>query len=100
MMEPVLHHLHKKRAKTKEPFDYILYFFVFTTPLFEIPQALEIFIRHDAHDVSLVTWTYFLLSNVAWFIYGVKQNIKPLMITYTLYMIIEFAIVAGIVTNS
>ncbi len=96
----MLHHLRKKRQKQKEPFDYILYFFVFTTPLFEIPQALQIYVQHDAHNVSLVTWTYFLLANVAWLVYGFRQHLKPLIITYSLYMVIEFIIVVGIFMNS
>lgn len=90
----MLHHLTKKNKKALV--DYITYFFVFTTPLFELPQALTIYLNQSATDVSLTTWGYFLLSNAAWLIYGAYHKLKPILIIYSLYMLVEVAIVIGI----
>ena len=89
---------HKKQKR--ELIEYLLYFFAITTPLFEIPQAYQIYANHSARNVSLVTWSYFLLDNIAWLIYGFKKKIKPVIITYFLYLLIEASIVAGIIYYS
>jgi uncharacterized protein with PQ loop repeat len=92
----VLHHIKKPKKKQKTALDYVLYFFVFTTPLFEIPQAYIIYARQDASDVSILTWGYFAVSSVAWLIYGIRQHLVPIVIAYSLYLIIETSIVIGI----
>ena len=84
----------------KSKFDYLLYFFVFTTPLFEVPQAIQIYANKSSANVSLLTWSYFQLYNLVWLIYGIKHKIKPLIIAYTLYMIVEGSIVIGIIIYS
>jgi len=91
-------HLHKK--KPKDIFDYLLYVFMIATPLFEIPQARDIFSRQSADDVSLTTWGFFFISSLAWITYAVRAKIWPLMVAYTLYLIIEGVIVAGILLYS
>lgn len=90
---------HTKKVPTapkKEFFDYIVYFFTIATPLFELPQALAIYINRSAEDVSLLTWGFFLLDNLVWIIYAIKRRVAPLLITTILYLLIEIIIVVGI----
>jgi len=98
----MLHHHHKQKQKRKklEPLDFLLYFFVFTTPLFEIPQALEIYSNHSADNVSWITWVYFLLANLVWLAYGIRKKIRPIIASYTCYMVVEGIIVIGIIRYS
>jgi len=91
----VIHHI--KKPKQKTALDYVLYFFVFTTPLFELPQAYIIYSRQDASDVSVLTWAYFAVSSIAWFTYGVRHRIWPIIFAYSLYFVIETSIVIGII---
>lgn len=91
-------HLHKK--KQKDLFDYILYFFMIATPLFEIPQAWKIYATQSAADVSLSTWGFFVLSNFAWITYAIRNKLTPLIITYCLYMAVEVSVVIGILLYS
>jgi uncharacterized protein with PQ loop repeat len=93
-------HKHLHRKKPKDFLDYTLYVFMVATPLFEIPQAWDIFSKHSAEDVSLTTWGFFVVSSVAWITYAVRNKIWPLMIAYTLYLIIEAIIVVGILIYS
>ena len=86
-----------KTGKRREPFDYVIYFFTVATPLFEIPQAITIYANHSAKDVSVWTWSFFVIDNLVWIVYAVKQKLTPLLITSILYLIIEIAIVAGII---
>lgn len=92
----MLHHVRKKAVK-KTPLDVLIYFFVFTTPLFELPQAYLIYSRQDARDVSVLTWAYFAVSSIFWILYGLRKRIKPIIFAYCLYLVIEITIVIGII---
>jgi uncharacterized protein with PQ loop repeat len=92
---------HKHAAtKTKSSkhtlFDFIVYFFMIATPLFELPQAITIFTRHSATDVSLWTWAFFCIDNLVWITYAVRQKLLPVLLTSILYEAIEILVVVGI----
>lgn len=86
--------------KRHEPFDYLIYFFTVATPLFEIPQAVTIYTNHAAQNVSVWTWSFFIIDNLVWMVYGLRQKMKPLIITSILYLITETIVVIGIVRYS
>jgi uncharacterized protein with PQ loop repeat len=90
----MLHHVRKN--KKKELIDYFIYWFVFTTPLFELPQAYIIYSQKDSSNVSLPTWGYFGVSSVFWLIFGIHKRIKPIIFAYSMYLLIEIVIAAGI----
>jgi MtN3 and saliva related transmembrane protein len=97
------HHLarhHKRPADKSDSFDYIVRFFVVATPLFELPQAWQIYSTQSAKDVSLPTWIFFCISDVVWMIYAARLKSVPLQVTYALYLIIEVSIVIGILLYS
>jgi uncharacterized protein with PQ loop repeat len=98
----MLRHVHKHlhRHGKKEPIDYVVRFFMVATPLFELPQAYTIYHAQSARDVSLITWLFFLFSSIAWLAYGFKQKLTPLIVAYSLYMIIEISIVIGVIMYS
>ena len=93
-----LHRLWDK--KNEDAFEYVIYFFTFATPLFEIPQAYIIYVNHDAQDVSIYSWGFFLIDNFVWIVYALRHKLKPLLITSILYFIIEMIIVIGIMKYS
>jgi uncharacterized protein with PQ loop repeat len=87
-------HLHKN--KKRSGFENFIYVFAFTTPLFEIPQFVNIIGAHSAENVSLITWLYLAISSFAWLVYGILMKMKPLIVSYVLYVIVEFSIVVSI----
>lgn len=91
-------HLHTKPKK--DWFDYLLYAFMVATPLFELPQAWKIYTTQSAADVSLLTWGFFVLSNIAWIAYAIRNKLTLLIFIYFLYMIIEISVVIGILIYS
>jgi len=91
-------HLHAK--KQKDMFDYLLYFFVVATPMFELAQAWQIYSTKSAGDVSLATWAFFLCASVVWWIYAVRNRLTPLVVAYSLFFVMESAIVIGILKYS
>lgn len=96
------HHLHPKHhtPQKKTFFDFVIYFFALTTPMFEIPQAWLIYANQDAANVSTPTWIYFSVASAVFLTYAVKNRIRPLMLAYSLYLVIEIIIVAGIIRYS
>jgi len=90
-----IQHLHKK--KHKEPFDYVVYFFMIATPLFELPQSYAIHSTKNAESVSPFTWSFFFIASFVWLIYAVKHKLKPLIIMYCMYILVEASIVIGII---
>jgi len=93
---PRRHHRHLKE-KPKDWIDYAIYFFVFATPLFELPQAYEIYVNKSSADVSILTWGFFLIASFFWLIYASKHKMLPFIITYSLYLVVEIVIVTGII---
>jgi uncharacterized protein with PQ loop repeat len=101
----VQHHrvrqLHKKNKKEpKEPFDYLVYFFMVATPMFEVPQAYAIHVGKSAENVSPYTWGFFFVASFVWLIYSIKHKLKPLIFMYSMYILVEATIVAGIIMYS
>lgn len=99
----VQHHvrrMHKKKQKEKEPFDYIVYFFMVATPMFEVPQAYAIYANKSAASVSPYTWGFFFIASMVWLTYAIKHKLKPLIFMYSMYILVEATIVAGIIMYS
>lgn len=87
-------HIAKKQKRSK--FDSFIYIFAFTTPLFEIPQLISIVSARSAVNVSLITWSYLAVSSLAWLIYGIHKKMRPLIVSYILYVLVEFSIAIAI----
>ena len=85
-----VHLNHQKQIKkTKDPFDEIIYFFAFAAPIFELPQLYAIFSAHSAKNVSPITWGFFTLASFAWLAYAIRHKLKPLIVSYSLFFVIE-----------
>lgn len=103
-----LHHLHvRKRVhhKTLEPFphphqlkqtvDRLVYIFGIIAPVMTIPQVLIIWTEKHVEGISISTWfTYFLSANV-WLVYGYIHKERPIIMMYSLYLVLEALIIIG-----
>lgn len=92
-------HAHKQLAKKQKRtvFDNFMYIFAFTTPLFELPQLIDIISSKHASNISLITWGYLAISSLIWLIYGIKKRMRPLIVSYILYVVVEFSIAIAII---
>ncbi|HJP81479.1 MAG TPA: PQ-loop domain-containing transporter [Candidatus Saccharimonadales bacterium] len=77
--------------------DILVYFFTFATPLFEVPQLIEIYANHSAEDVSIWTWAFFCVDNIVWIVYAARRRLIPVLITSVLYELFEISILVGII---
>ena len=64
-------------------------------PLMTVPQILQIYVSHNT-GVSLATWTLYLIASLVWLVYGVKTRNKPIIITDILWIIMEAAVIVGV----
>lgn len=107
-----LHHLSKrKRAldpldpyphpeKWKNILDQLLYIVSVVMPLLILPQVYIIFVHRNVAGVSIPTWSLLGLFSIPWFVYGVVHRDKHIMINYALFIVLDFAVVAGVLLYS
>jgi uncharacterized protein with PQ loop repeat len=92
------HALHKK--KQKDALDYVVYFFMVATPLFELPQSIAIYSTHNASGVAIWTWLFFCIADVVWICYALRRKMPALVGMYSAYLLIELSIVVGVLLYS
>ena len=86
----------KNKIKKQNLDTKLVYFFGLVTPLFMIPQAVVIFMSQSAENISLIMWAFFIVADIVWIIYGLPRKIMPLVYSHALYLVVELAVVAGI----
>jgi len=65
-------------------------------PLVALPQLYEIYANKSAGSVSLLSWTLYTFTGAIWLLYGISIKDKPLIITSSLNVAAELAVVAAI----
>lgn len=65
--------------------------------LMTVPQVLTIWIGRDAAGVSLLSWGTYLVSACLWFVYGLQKRDKTIYLACIGWIILDAAIVIGIV---
>jgi uncharacterized protein with PQ loop repeat len=65
------------------------------TMLMSIPQAVSVW-TEGGTGVSALTWLTYLVSAVAWLVYGLKKRDKTIYLACIGWIIIDAAIVAGV----
>ena len=64
-------------------------------PLVNFPQVFKIFALKTAAGVSALTFSLFAFFDIPWIIYGVIHKEKPIVISYSLWLITNLTVVAG-----
>jgi len=59
-------------------------------------QLIEIYLHHSARDVSLFSWTSYLLGTIGYLIYGILHKQKPIIFLNAVNLPIYALIVVGI----
>ena len=100
-------HLRKRMTHKLEPYphphplknfmDKAIFVIGVIGPLMTLPQLLKIWIQESAEGVSLLSWGSYIFTSSFWLVYALMHKEKPLIITYSLWIVIEIFIVIGIV---
>lgn len=67
----------------------MIYFFAFAAPIFELPQLFAIYSARSAKNVSMITWGFFALASFAWLAYAIRHKLRPVIVSYSLFFVIE-----------
>ena len=87
------------KRREHKTFDRLTYVTGILLPILTIPQAYSVLVDKSTDGVSLVTWSFYLLSSTLFAIYGIVHKEKLLMVTYIPFVVVEAAIVIGILIN-
>ena len=100
-MNSALHHISKRKRVTKKleiypsnkfwirSLDRILVIIAIVGPLMALPQLLTIYLSKNADNISFISWGSWALMNLIWLAYGIVHKEKPIVITYSLWFIVN-----------
>ena len=69
------------------------------TMLMTVPQVIAVWTHPNAGGFALVSWATYLVSSIAWLAYGVRQKDALLCLTNAGWIVLDAAIVAGLVVR-
>lgn len=99
-MHHLIHHPLDKR-KAKDFWTKLLYRITIIagviSPLMVWPQIFKIYSTQDAAGVSALSWFAFAVLDIPFIIYGVIHKEKPIVITYTMFLIGNAIVAVGAV---
>lgn len=100
-MNSALHHISKRKRVLKKLEEYpskrfwirfldrILIIIAVVGPLMSLPQLLEVYMNQNADNISFLSWSSWAFFNLIWLIYGIVHKERPIIITYTLWFIVN-----------
>ncbi len=65
------------------------------TLLMTIPQALAIWVSHQAAGVSALSWGAYFISAMVWFWYGLGKRDKNIYLPCIGWMLLDGAVIVG-----
>lgn len=85
--------LHKK--KYVRFIDKTVFLVAFIGPLTTAPQVFKIFQTHNAQDISIATWSLYMLVQAFWLLYGVAHRNKPIIISNFFWLFWQALVIIG-----
>ena len=64
-------------------------------PITVIPQIFEIYLTKNATGVSAFSWLAFALLDIPFLLYGLIHKDKPIVFTYSFWLIANFTVACG-----
>jgi uncharacterized protein with PQ loop repeat len=98
------HHLAKKKKVDSvrsrvfdRNFDNLMFGVAVVGPFMALPQLIKIWNLKSAFGVSIISWSAFFLISVFWISYGILHKEKQIIISSTLWSLVQLLVVIGIV---
>lgn len=73
----------------------IIYFAVVAGPIMTIPQVYDIWVKGEK-QVSVVTWSSYLVIACIWLWYGIRRKDFPIIISQLAWIVLDILIVVGV----
>lgn len=93
---------HQKHKKTtyKVFLDKVTFVAGVVGPFTVLPQIYSIFHNKSAAGVSLATWLLIFIVTLPWVFYGIAHKEKSIIVSFTLWEIVNLAVVVGVLLYS
>ena len=69
------------------------------TMLMTVPQVWAVWVEGSVAGVSLLSWGAYLLGAVLWFFYGLQKRDKTIYLACVGWVLLDAAIVAGVIVR-
>ncbi len=103
------HHFHlqkrKRDGKKLKPFphkdpkirflDRLILVIASIGPMANLPQIIKIFSTQNAAGISVFTFSIYAIFDIPWIIYGIVHKEKPIVISFSLWLITNLFVIAG-----
>ena len=89
-----------KGAPPQTSLEKLLRFAAIGTMLMTVPQVWSIWTASTVGGVSLVSWVAYLLSSIAWLIYGIQKQDATICFANAGWIGMDLAIIVGIVVRA
>jgi len=89
---------HIARKRKTSFFDDIITATAIAYPLMGLPQIINVF-SGNTGGVSLISWIAFTVFSVIFLVYGIKNRLRPIIITDGLWVIVNGLVVIGILVK-
>ncbi|MEO5694744.1 MAG: hypothetical protein ABIQ72_16550 [Usitatibacter sp.] len=84
-------------APPATPLEKLLRLLSAVTMIMTIPQAVSVWQGHGG--TSLVSWTTYLVSSIAWLVYGIQNRDTTIYLTFLGWVVLDVVIVAGVIVR-
>jgi len=72
---------------------YLIYLCAVCGPLLTIPQIYIIWLHKNSQGIVVLSWLGYLLIAIIWIIYGVAYKNKSVVLSSTLWVIVECIVI-------
>jgi MtN3 and saliva related transmembrane protein len=69
-------------------------------PIMTLPQIYEIWIERRTEGPSIASWLLYSFAAIVWLLYGLQLKDKPLIISSSLWIVMEATVVIGVLVYS
>jgi uncharacterized protein with PQ loop repeat len=100
-----LRHKHERQHSAHEPvktrytifLDKLTFVVGVIGPFTVLPQIYSIFVNKSALGVSLATWLLIFIVTFPWILYGIAHKDKSIIVSFSLWEVVNLAVVIGVV---
>src|SRR4030042_4147855 len=93
VMSQLFHTSHKDKNHL---IDELIYVVAFIGPLMTIPQVATIWLERKVEGISIITWSSYAVLSIFWISYGLIHKEKPIILANLLFLLVNIAIVVGV----
>jgi uncharacterized protein with PQ loop repeat len=69
------------------------------TLVMSVPQALTVWLTHQASGVSLISWSAYLVSALFWLIYGLQKRDRNIYLPCLGWIAVDATVILGVLAH-